>query len=93
MLRLLPSMTIHPCWLAQMPASKSSFGLDRMLFCEGGNHVNYGAPDSNRTDGSFGSITSFFPPRQLRVAAKLIFYLLPAETPRAPASLPACGVV
>jgi hypothetical protein len=27
------------------------------------NYVNYGAPDSNRTDGSFGSITSFFPPR------------------------------
>jgi len=37
------------------------------------NHVNYGAPNSNRTDGSFGSITSFFPPRQLQVAAKLIF--------------------
>jgi hypothetical protein len=35
--------------------------------------VNYGAPDANRTDGSFGSITSFFPPRQLQVAAKLIF--------------------
>jgi hypothetical protein len=37
------------------------------------NHVNYQAPDSNRTDGSFGSITGFFPPRQLQVAAKLIF--------------------
>jgi Carboxypeptidase regulatory-like domain/TonB dependent receptor/TonB-dependent Receptor Plug Domain len=37
------------------------------------NHVNYGAPDSNRTDGSFGSITTAFPPRQLQVAAKLIF--------------------
>jgi hypothetical protein len=37
------------------------------------NHVNYQAPDSNRTDGGFGSITSFFPPRQLQVAAKLIF--------------------
>jgi len=37
------------------------------------NHVNYMAPDSNRTDGGFGSITSFFPPRQLQVAAKLIF--------------------
>ena len=37
------------------------------------NHVNYGPPDSNRTDGSFGSITSFFPPRQLQVAAKIIF--------------------
>jgi hypothetical protein len=37
------------------------------------NHVNYGAPDSNRADGSFGSITWFFPPRQLQVAARLIF--------------------
>ena len=37
------------------------------------NHVNYTAPDSNRSDGSFGSITGSFPPRQLQVAAKLIF--------------------
>lgn len=37
------------------------------------NHVNYNAPDSNRSDGGFGSITSAFPPRQLQVAAKLIF--------------------
>jgi hypothetical protein len=37
------------------------------------NHVNYSAPDSNRSDGGFGSITSAFPPRQLQVAAKLIF--------------------
>jgi Carboxypeptidase regulatory-like domain/TonB-dependent Receptor Plug Domain/TonB dependent receptor len=37
------------------------------------NHVNYTNPDSNRSDGSFGSITGFFPPRQLQVAAKLIF--------------------
>ena len=37
------------------------------------NQVNYGAPDSNRSDSSFGSITSFFPPRQLQLAAKLIF--------------------
>ena len=37
------------------------------------NHVNYMAPDSNRSDGGFGSITSAFPPRQLQVAAKLIF--------------------
>jgi hypothetical protein len=37
------------------------------------NHVNYTAPDSNRSDGAFGSITGFFPPRQLQVAAKLIF--------------------
>jgi hypothetical protein len=37
------------------------------------NHVNYQAPDSNRTDGAFGSITSAFPPRQLQIAAKLIF--------------------
>ncbi len=37
------------------------------------NHVNYMAPDSNRSDGGFGSITSFFPPRQLQVAAKISF--------------------
>ncbi len=37
------------------------------------NHVNYMAPDSNRSDGGFGSITSYFPPRQLQVAAKLSF--------------------
>ena len=37
------------------------------------NHVNYGAPDSNRSDGGFGNITSAFPARQLQVAAKLIF--------------------
>ncbi len=37
------------------------------------NHVNYGPPDSNRSDGGFGSITQFFPPRQLQVAAKLSF--------------------
>lgn len=37
------------------------------------NHVNYMAPDSNRSDGGFGSITQFFPPRQLQVAAKLSF--------------------
>lgn len=37
------------------------------------NHVNYMAPDSNRSDGGFGSITSAFPPRQWQVAGKLIF--------------------
>lgn len=37
------------------------------------NHVNYEAPDSNRSSGGFGSITSAFPPRQLQVAAKLSF--------------------
>jgi Carboxypeptidase regulatory-like domain/TonB-dependent Receptor Plug Domain len=37
------------------------------------NHVNYAAPDSNRSDGGFGAITSAFPPRQLQVAAKLSF--------------------
>ena len=37
------------------------------------NQVNYENPDSTRTDGAFGSITAFFPPRQLQVAAKLIF--------------------
>jgi len=37
------------------------------------NTVNYMAPDSNRQDGSFGSITSYFPPRQIQLALKLIF--------------------
>ncbi len=37
------------------------------------NQVNYQAPDSNRSNGSFGNITGYFPPRQLQVAAKFIF--------------------
>jgi len=37
------------------------------------NHVNYQAPNSNRSSGSYGSITSAFPPRQLQVAGKLSF--------------------
>ncbi|HEX4757213.1 MAG TPA: carboxypeptidase regulatory-like domain-containing protein [Terracidiphilus sp.] len=37
------------------------------------NSVNYTAPDSNRQNGSFGSITGFFPPRQLQLALKLNF--------------------
>jgi hypothetical protein len=37
------------------------------------NNVNYTAPDSNRTNGSFGNITGYFPPRQLQLALKLNF--------------------
>jgi hypothetical protein len=37
------------------------------------NHVNYAAPTSNASSGSFGSITSNFPPRQLQVAGKFNF--------------------
>jgi hypothetical protein len=37
------------------------------------NKVNYAAPNSNRSSGSFGSITGSFPPRQLQVAGKLSF--------------------
>jgi len=37
------------------------------------NQVNYGAPDSNRSNASFGTITTAFAPRQLQLAAKLIF--------------------
>lgn len=37
------------------------------------NKVNYMAPNSNRSSGSFGAITSAFPPRQLQVAGKLSF--------------------
>jgi hypothetical protein len=37
------------------------------------NKVNYQAPDSNISDGAFGTITSAYPPRQLQLALKLIF--------------------
>ncbi len=37
------------------------------------NHVNYGGPDTNRSNSTFGTITTAFPARQLQVAAKLIF--------------------
>ncbi|HEX7729979.1 MAG TPA: carboxypeptidase regulatory-like domain-containing protein [Terracidiphilus sp.] len=37
------------------------------------NKVNYGAPASNRSSGSFGSITTNFPARQLQVAGKITF--------------------
>ena len=37
------------------------------------NHVNYAGPDTNKSDGTFGAITQFFPARELQVAAKLIF--------------------
>ncbi len=37
------------------------------------NQVNYAAPDSNRSDSSFGSITTAFAPRQFQIAAKILF--------------------
>jgi hypothetical protein len=37
------------------------------------NAVNYNNPDSNRSDGGYGSITSFFPARQVQLALKLTF--------------------
>jgi hypothetical protein len=37
------------------------------------NKVNYQAPTSNVSSGSFGTITSPFPPRQLQVAGKFSF--------------------
>jgi hypothetical protein len=37
------------------------------------NKVNYNAPDPTFTNSTFGSITSAFPPRQLQLAAKVIF--------------------
>lgn len=37
------------------------------------NNVNYTAPDSNRTDGGYGAITAFFPPREMQLALKLNF--------------------
>jgi hypothetical protein len=35
--------------------------------------VNYGAPDGNRSNSTFGTITSNFPARQLQFALKLIY--------------------
>ena len=37
------------------------------------NKVNYQAPDGNISNGTFGSITGYYPPRQLQLAAKFIF--------------------
>jgi hypothetical protein len=37
------------------------------------NQVNYQAPDGNISNGSFGSITTAYPARQLQLAAKVIF--------------------
>lgn len=37
------------------------------------NKVNYQAPNSNRSQSSYGAITGFFPQRQLQVAGKLTF--------------------
>jgi hypothetical protein len=37
------------------------------------NHVNYENPDYNRSDSSFGDITTAFPARQLQVAGKITF--------------------
>ena len=37
------------------------------------NAVNYTNPDSNRSDGGYGSITGYFPPRQIQLALKLNF--------------------
>jgi hypothetical protein len=37
------------------------------------NAVNYNNPDSNRSDGGYGAITSYVPPRQIQLALKLTF--------------------
>jgi hypothetical protein len=37
------------------------------------NQVNYQAPDGNISNGSYGTITTAYPARQLQLAAKLIF--------------------
>ncbi len=37
------------------------------------NQVNYAAPDGNISNGSYGTITSAAPARQLQLAAKFIF--------------------
>ena len=37
------------------------------------NRTNFGAPNSNRSSGGFGSITSTYPARQMQFALKLTF--------------------
>jgi hypothetical protein len=37
------------------------------------NKVNYQAPDGNISNSTFGTITGYYPPRQLQLAAKFIF--------------------
>ena len=37
------------------------------------NQVNYGAPDPNRSNSTFGQISTAFPARQIQLAAKLFF--------------------
>jgi hypothetical protein len=58
----------------QFPLWSESSNLD--FRCEAFNAlnaVNYNNPDSNRSDGGYGAITSFFPPRQIQLALKLTF--------------------
>jgi len=37
------------------------------------NHINYQAPTSSRSSGSYGAITTYFPPRQIQLAARIEF--------------------
>ena len=58
----------------QFPLWSESSNLD--FRCEAFNAlnaVNYNNPDSNRSDGGYGNITSYFPPRQTQLALKLTF--------------------
>jgi hypothetical protein len=37
------------------------------------NRTNFGAPNSNRSNANFGTITTAFPARELQFAAKFLF--------------------
>ncbi len=37
------------------------------------NHTNFRAPNTNRSAGTFGTITSTYDPRQLQLGIKLLF--------------------
>lgn len=61
---------LHKAFNLWSEASKIDFRAEAFNVL---NQVNYQAPDGNISNGSFGTITSAYPPRQLQLAAKLIF--------------------
>ena len=61
---------LHKAFNLWSEASKLDFRAEAFNVL---NQVNYQAPDGNISNGSFGSITSAYPARQLQLAAKVLF--------------------
>ncbi len=61
---------LHKAFNLWSEASKLDFRAEAFNIL---NKVNYQAPDGNISNGSFGTITSAYPARQLQLAAKFIF--------------------